>query len=336
MRIYEIEAPHILSRFLAASRQVYQPQADEVGDIRWRLLEDGESQPLPEAPALVSPKALFFAGQENLFVFDGECFRETLPQPEPFVVFGAPACDLHAIAYQDRFFAEDPYYQARRRQALLVGIDCAKPCEQGFCVSVDAGPGVDPATADLILHPLDARRYLLLVCGERGAAAIADLAPPAADEALLDTRDQRVRACAATFAERPYLARGIRALNNNRVPPSLWQALGVQCLSCSGCTTLCPTCSCYDRRDVVGADGEVEAQRLWDSCLYESFQREASQHNPSAAAGERVRRFWQHKFGAEFVAEFGRAGCVGCGRCEQTCPGVIGVHAVMQRLAEHA
>ena len=70
------------------------------------------------------------------------------------VLFGVKACDLTAIAYQDKHFADDPYYQDRRKKTLLVGIDCSTPCENGFCRSVDAGPQVKDEIADLILSPM--------------------------------------------------------------------------------------------------------------------------------------------------------------------------------------
>ncbi|MNN90396.1 Anaerobic sulfite reductase subunit A [compost metagenome] len=78
----------------------------------------------------------------------------------------------------------------------------------------------------------------------------------------------------------------------------------------------------------------MQHERVWDSCLYEGFQKEASGHNPAAMPGQRVQRFWQHKFGEGFRREFGRYGCIGCGRCDQVCPGGIGVHAVMHKVGK--
>lgn len=288
------------------------------------------------APPLVSSKGFFFAERENLFVFDGQCFRETLPEVAPFALFGVTSCDLAAIAYQDQFFERDPYYRARRDSALLVGVDCVRPCEHGFCPSVDAGPGVKPQQADLVLHDRGEGDWLLLVCSDKGREAIRDLDLEKADPTALAERDERIAECAAAFPDDSHLHRGIAAINADTVPDGQWQQLGIQCLGCSGCTSLCPTCSCYGSRDLEAGGGVVSRQRFWDSCLYGGFQREASQHNPSEEAGERVRRFWTHKFGDSFVDSFGRYGCVGCGRCEQTCPGVIGVHSVMRRIAEYA
>ena len=37
-------------------------------------------------------------------------------------------CVLAAIAHQDRFFADDPWYATRRHAALLVGLNCRTAC----------------------------------------------------------------------------------------------------------------------------------------------------------------------------------------------------------------
>ena len=63
-----------------------------------------------------------------------------------------------------------------------------------------------------------------------------------------------------------------------------------------------------------------------------AFNAKPANTIPSAQAGTRLQRFWTHKFSPQTTAQFGRHGCVGCGRCEQTCPGVIGAHSIMKRL----
>ena len=65
----------------------------------------------------------------------------------------------------------------------------------------------------------------------------------------------------------------------------------------------------------------------------EGFQKEASGANPARAPGRRVARYWYHKFSGDIAQKMGRFGCVGCGRCDMTCPGSIGVHAVMEKVA---
>lgn len=333
---YLLETLPTLQQHLARDYQVYQPIiANQQGDTHWQAIKDGEPVTLNQRLPISSPKTLLFSERENLFNFDGEMFRETIPTPAPFVLLGIQSCDLTAIAYQDKFFANDPYYQARRQQALLIGMDCLSPCEFGFCHSVDAGPGVSTDCADIILHRQNKGHYLMLVCSDKGEQALAGLALKPADSNALNHREDQLNHCLQQFDDRPYIDKGIDIVCHQEVDDSFWQQAGVQCLSCSGCSNLCPTCSCYGTRDLAEDQGNIVQQRFWDSCLYEGFQREASQHNPSQQAGTRLRRFWTHKFSQQTLEHFSRHGCVGCGRCEQTCPGVIGVHSIMKRVVTH-
>ncbi len=339
MRAWRLTRPEALRAHLAQHHEILEPRADAGGSTHWLPNDDAGGafdRTLPRP--LSSPKQCFFAERETLFQFDGHAFRATLPTPAPFALFGVRACDLAAIAYQDRFFTGDPCYQARRSRTLLVGLDCTEPCAHGFCRSVDTGPMVRTGTADLVLHA-DHDGWLLIEMtdtGERAVNGCTALTPAPDDwQAARAAREAEV---STHFPDAAHITQGVRRLNAGGVSAETWETLGVQCLACSGCTLLCPTCSCYATYDRplkpdIGCAQGYSRERCWDSCLYEGFQREASGHNPSLTAGQRVERFWYHKFSDDFLPDFGRHGCVGCGRCEQTCIGHIGVHTVMRRLA---
>ncbi|UUM32782.1 4Fe-4S dicluster domain-containing protein [Vibrio japonicus] len=348
MMTYLLDSLDALRAHLLQSRTLYQVVEDREGaqsECFWQQVSGDERPPLIHRQPTHSAKSFFFAEQEPLYVFDGQLFKETLPNVEPFVLFGVQSCDLVAIRYQDEFFEQDPYYQARREKVLLVGLDCIHPCEHGFCPTVNAGPSVRDETADLVLHPLDEQHWLLVVLSKRGEASLQGLDLKVATAHESSQRWEHTTQCEQAFPDHQYLVDGISKVSQSKVSEAFWQQVGIQCLGCSGCTTLCPTCSCYGTRSVTATDrsdskmsntntSNTTQVRFWDSCLYEGFQREASFHNPSKEAGKRVERFWYHKFSVDFVAEFGRYGCVGCGRCEQTCPGVIGVHSLMKRIAD--
>jgi formate hydrogenlyase subunit 6/NADH:ubiquinone oxidoreductase subunit I len=258
--------------------------------------------------------------------------EEVLPEPRPFVLFGLRSCDATAIAYQDRFFATDPAYVRRRAAAFLVVVQCKTACTGGFCVDVDAGPFASSGF-DLALTLLPDDRVLVEVGSTEGASAIAaaKLRIEPANESVRATRRDVETAARASFPQRPFIARARARLDAGEIRDEEWQALGPACLACTGCTSLCPTCSCFTVVDETAADGGERA-RYWDSCLLEGFQREASGHHPAPRPGDRVRRFWYHKLSADFVRDFGRVGCVGCGRCDVTCPGSIGALRVLERL----
>ncbi len=63
---------------------------------------------------------------------------------------------------------------------------------------------------------------------------------------------------------------------------------------------------------------KAERVRRWDSCFTMDFARVAGGNmRPSTKA--RYRQWLMHKF-AYWEDQFGRAGCVGCGRCITWCP----------------
>lgn len=136
-----------------------------------------------------------------------------------------------------------------------------------------------------------------------------------------------------SFPERGFIAAAIGRLGGAGIADEEWAALGPACFACTGCTNVCPTCSCFTTADVVQHDGGERA-RVWDSCLLEGFQREASGHHPAPRPADRVRRFWYHKLSDDFVPPCPRIGCVGCGRCDVTCPGSIGALRVLRRLGD--
>lgn len=347
MSAHRLESLAALRAHLARSRRVLQPLADANGGLHWQ--DAAANAPLPERAQLpqFSPKAMMFSEQEALFVFDGAVFRESRPAPLATVLLGVSACDLAAIHYQDRFFADDPWYQARRKAILLVGIDCTAPCAGGFCPLTDSGPFVRAGHADLVLHRLhdgtgNDDGWLLFVATDAGAQALEGMT--LAHHAVARRPAfvaQHEPAVVAQFPDADPLRRGIDALNAGAVPSERWRRLGTECITCSGCSTVCPTCSCFATQQVPAAAAgttsgptETATVRFWDSCLYENFQREASGHNPTAAAGARIERFWTHKFGNDFVARFGHYTCVGCGRCDRVCPSGIGAKSTLARLGD--
>lgn len=361
MNIYLLDNLEALQRHLAEYYQLHQVVKNDHGQYHWQQHSGAIFPALLHEKPQSSVKNYFFAQQENILTFNGEYFQESIPKPAPFVLFGVQSCDLVAVHYQDQFFKDDVHYQARRQQCLLVGLDCITPCQNGFCPTVDAGPGVRNHTADLILHPLAQQhelaqtsnadraatpQYLLIVSTEKGTHALEGLDLNAAPQNkahwhFLTQRDLTLKNCEEMFPDDNYLTKGIAKINANAVSAEFWQSAAIQCLGCSGCTTLCPTCSCFGTRSTKSVSDEsnkttITQQRFWDSCLYEGFQKEASFHNPTEQAGKRVERFWRHKFSDGIAKAFDRYGCVGCGRCEQTCPGVIGVHSIMKRITNDA
>ena len=97
-----------------------------------------------------------------------------------------------------------------------------------------------------------------------------------------------------------------------------WEEIAKRCLGCGICTYLCPTCHCFDIQDEK--KGKHGARiRVWDSCMYSEYTKQASGYNPRLYQMNRFRNRVYHKFNY-FPKNSQVFGCVGCGRCIIECP----------------
>ncbi|HET8952182.1 MAG TPA: 4Fe-4S dicluster domain-containing protein [Solirubrobacteraceae bacterium] len=260
---------------------------------------------------------------------DGTLDVEPPAPPPRYAFLGVRSCDLHAVAIQDRVFLGDRYvdpdYEARRRDAFFVAVNCARAGGTCFCVSMDTGPAVT-AGYDLALTELidaDGHRFLVEAGSERGRDVLAELPahPAAASEHRLAA--EQTDRTAASMGRR-LDTEGIRDLLVGNAEHPRWDDVAERCLSCGNCTMVCPTCFCSTAEDTTDLAGEqAEHARLWDSCftLQHSYVHGGSVRNTTRA---RYRQWLTHKLGT-WIDQFGSSGCVGCGRCITWCPVAIDI-----------
>lgn len=248
---------------------------------------------------------------------------ETSPngQPPPSYAFiGARACELAAIAVQDRVFidgpAQDPDYRARREQVFILAVDCTEPGGTCFCTSMKTGPKCTTGF-DLAMTELD-DAFLVEVGSQAGAHVLAgtDWRPAGAFEL---SRARRALAEAEGRMGRRLDVRDLPDLLYENLEHARWDDVGRRCLACANCTMVCPTCFCADVGEASSLAGEHTARvRVWDSCFNHDFSYVFGGHlRPNARA--RYRQWLTHKL-ASWVDQFGVSGCVGCGRCITWCP----------------
>jgi ferredoxin len=245
------------------------------------------------------------------------------PQPAqagPLAVIGVRACDLAALALQDAHFLKDgtrdPHYAAQRERLFLVAVHCVQSAETCFCVSTGDGPRATRGF-DLALSELD-DGYVTEAGSARGETVLAalDLAPATAGQRQ---RAERELFEAAACQRRRLPSRNLRdALFANLEHPR-WEDVAARCLACGNCTSVCPTCFCHAEIETPRLDGQAsEHAREWDSCF-------TSGHSyihglvVRADRSHRYRQWLTHKLGS-WHDQYGRSGCVGCGRCITWCP----------------
>ncbi|MCE5228570.1 4Fe-4S dicluster domain-containing protein [bacterium] len=276
-----------------------------------------------------SAKRHLFPPAQKLWRADGS---EDHPQPvvedrstAPRLAFlGLHACDLAAIAVQDKVFMGGAYvdhvYATHRRGALIIAVQCTSSAPTCFCDSMGTGPhldgGCDLGMTELIEggEPV----YVVHTGSEEGAQLLAGLAPPPASHAQVVAAEQLV-AEAAAHQKRRMQTEGIKDLFYQNYENPRWEEVARRCLTCANCTMVCPTCFCANIEDGTDLSGRLaERRRRWDSCYTLDFSYihgGSVRYSPMS----RYRQWLTHKL-ATWIDQFGTSGCVGCGRCIVWCP----------------
>jgi len=242
-----------------------------------------------------------------------------LPQ-ERLAILGVRACDLHALAVQDRVFLGGPYvdqdYKARRDNLFLVAVNCGRAAATCFCTSMGTGPAVR-GDADLALYEL-AEHFVVEVGSEAGSEVIT-----AAPWRPCTTREVEAALEVPRQAEKEIRrrldTRGLREVLLGQLEHPRWDEVAQRCLTCTNCTMVCPTCFCSSVNEVSDLSGDrARRERVWDSCFNDehSYMNSGTIRKSTAA---RYRQWLTHKL-ASWIDQFGTSGCVGCGRCITWCP----------------
>jgi sulfhydrogenase subunit beta (sulfur reductase) len=259
-------------------------------------------------------------------------FEPCADHAPPFAFIGVRACDLQAIALQDEVFAagalSDPHYARRRGRAFLLAVNCASATETCFCASMNSGPRARSGF-DLALTELP-DCFVAEVGSEAGSEALDGVPwqPASAFDVgratqVLQRTERQIQRQAAT-ADLPQLL-------YDRIDHPYWDSVAARCLSCGNCTLVCPTCFCSTVEDTSDLGGShTRRTRVWDSCFILEFSHvHGGNSRPTTRA--RFRQWMTHKLAA-WIDQFGRSGCVGCGRCIAWCPAAIDVTEELRML----
>ncbi|MGE5507178.1 MAG: 4Fe-4S dicluster domain-containing protein [Chitinophagales bacterium] len=307
---------------LADHAPVLAPQRAATGEVRFAELADPERVTIDYTRSSLPLKKFFAPPAEVLFHFSPRGYEVPTDslQSGRRIIFGAHACDLHALQLLDRtFLAErpDPYYAARRRSTLLISLSCT-PDELCFCNSFGTGFVTDGY--DLAFSAVPGG-FLVQIGTTRGNDLVG-LAPnlfrPAEEGDRLAYR-RYLKEHNGKFG-RELVTSALPGILELEINSAHWAHAADACLGCGSCTMVCPTCYCFsviDRLDLDLTQGE--RFRRWDSCLYKEYGTVAGGHNFRPDRAARLRQRVLHKF-TEFPERHHRYGCVGCGRCTAACP----------------
>lgn len=245
---------------------------------------------------------------------------DTLDDEKPFAFLGVRACELAALAVQDRTFMQDiyvdPIYAARRQRAFIIAVNCTQAASTCFCTSMNTGPQCSSGF-DLALTEL-AHGFTIQIGSPRATTILAPVPIRVATVEQIDHAETARRRAVAEITKRLDTT-DIRNLLLENLDHPRWTEVGNRCLSCTNCTMVCPTCFCNTVTEVSDLTGDhVDRVRQWDSC----FNAQFSYMNGGLVRGDirsRYRQWLTHKL-ATWIDQFDTSGCVGCGRCITWCP----------------
>ena len=313
---------------------------DEQAPGRYRLVRRGDERLFGYVVGPGSWKRFTYPPRVPMSVAryekNGEVAYRPAQKDIPKLAFlGVRACELAALAVQDRVFLGGPFvetdYQARRREALVVAVQCTTCASTCFCTSMGTGPEVKAGAGhDLALTELDAG-FVIEAASPAGAQILGRLPVSAA---TLEQSVAAVQAVAATRTRigKPIETAGLRDRLMAKLDHPRWAEVANRCITCGNCTLACPTCFCTGvSRSTDLAGTEAVNERVWDSCFSPGFARVAGGDFRSQPK-HRYRQWLTHKF-ASWWDQFGSSGCTGCGRCITWCPVGIDVREELQAIA---
>ena len=285
-----------------------------------------------------SPKEYLFPESEALFTFELSGQEETILIKEHLneartVIWGIRPCDLGGIQALDTVFLSDPvdpYYQARRTNTLLLGLNCNEAEKTCFCNSLAAGPFAHEGY-DLIFTDLG-DEFLVGVGSRAGETLIkedADLFSDATSKHEEKARllEEKSKGSFTTSLDIEKVKTKLPDVFNSPI----WDEQASKCRICGTCCIVCPACHCFNIEDLKRSKKVVQRMRYWDCCQFSGFTQMAT-YNSRAGQGERWRQKIYHKFSYMPDKYSGLIGCTGCGRCIDLCQGSIDIVEVLGRV----
>ncbi len=333
VRLGKSDVAGFLDGLLAESDCTVVAPVNHDGIVSFRAITSGTEAALDYSNSVSSPKGVVLPQVETLLSCpcsspEGEDVVEHTPEPGRVVLFGVRPCDARGIRFLDGVFGgeenRDNYYARRRESLLVVSLGCSHPHTTCFCTTTGGGPFSNEGSDLLMAEHGD--EYIVFTVTKKGARFLSQHGLAQADESSVQAVRKTAELCVAEMQPRVDLSVLKESLDGS-FDAAAWNALTEKCVGCGVCTYVCPTCHCFDIVDEVCGNSRVR-NRIWDSCQFPCFTRQASGFNPRPTYRERYRQRFMHKF--SFCADrYCTVGCVGCGRCVTECPVNLDIRSIM-------
>lgn len=323
-------------KHLQKKAKLYAPKKKENLFV-FRPVKDIEDICLEYIPTILPPKKYYFPQKEKLMKFEAKTFKEekAIKEFEEFILFAVHTCDIAGIQCMDVVFREapvDPYYLSRKDKMTIIGLECLKYCDKNAsCASM--GNHMPRGGYDLMLTDVG-DKYIIHINSEKGEALIKGLAYiKEADNHVMDqlsaVREEKNKVFKEEL-EAPIST--VYETFDKGFNAAVWGDVGKRCVGCGNCTSVCPTCYCFDVVDELDLNfSDGIRYRIWNSCQMEEFAKVAGGHDFRKGRDFRQRHRYYRKFKYP-VDKFNRFFCTGCGRCSRACVAGIDLKETVNEL----
>ena len=288
-----------------------------------------------------SPKSIFFPQSEVLFQYTDDGMQVPERNERPFAVWGMRNCDVRSLLMLDSVFGKahqepnkemykDPYWKEKYDNCLVFSLGCNEPLSTCFCHWFDGGP-FDKTGSDIFVWETD-NSFLLEAVSEKGNKFLKTLQNEKATQTEI-AEVSKLKEQALPFLNEKQDTSTLFDKAREIWDEPVWDEIAAKCINCGGCTFVCPTCHCFDVSD-EGKGKKGKRIRLWDSCMFSIFTKEASGHNPRSQSTQRVRQRIMHKYNY-FKDNYGTHLCTGCGRCITVCPVNLDIREVIKKIINY-
>lgn len=321
---------------LSQKTDIYAPVKED-GVVMFKRVERAEAIAYDYQNSDIPPKNILFPQTETMFSYtlgDAQAI-DAAEEENHKVILAIRPCDAQSFTILDKVFGEgdfqDVYYMRKRQHTTLIGLACNTPCANCFCTSLSGGPA-HAESLDILLTALE-DGYVAEAVSEKGQALIDDhqelFGEASAEQQAQKEHSQEQ---AENRMTRKIAVEGIKEKLDELFHHEVWQQMSKECLGCSVCTFLCPTCHCFDIHDETTLTDGTRV-RVWDTCSNPEYTLHASGHNPRPGRMNRTRNRIYHKYNY-YPINSDVIACVGCGRCINKCPVNIDIVNMLTTIKE--
>jgi len=288
-----------IPKFLDALKQEYRVIAptDVRGKIDFRGIKSG-NEVIPEfINTRNSPKRFFI--QNPYPVFSNGNYpkdRENLKSEigGKNLIFGLRACDISALSLLDQFYFDgllNHDYEKNRRRTAIIGMNCSWPGRNCFCSTFGTGPSIGKG-ADIVFTDLGNLYFVEVL--SNGGKQIIDGFPNLFLDA--DAQHRKMKERLMNEAENVMGKVGLKKANEKleSMTDRYWEKLNKNCIGCYSCDIVCPT--------------------------VHSLEHASKLKKPTKKVHHKLNHIRKN---------YGKFGCVGCGRCLDACPSGMGMMDIL-------